>query len=397
MTDFSKELDDILENDPLGVLTIKPKKSAVASADERLLASFEQINDFVRENGHEPTKSTNIKERQLYSRLEGLRGNVAKVTALKEYDEFGLLPDLEPEAPVRIENIDDILDDDAFGVLGSELAEDDPNDIFTLRHVSKPVPKPDYVAKRKPCKDFEQFEGLFKNTQAELASKKRVLIVFTSERQIKKNAMFVLQGMLVYVANVGKKEQKRFGNVDARLYCVFENGTESNMLLRSLASALWKDANSRQVVPASQMEMFDDGVSADDEETGFVYILRSLSDDPEISSIENLYKIGFASQSVEQRIQNAAQEPTYLMADVKIVTVFETYNLNPQKLESLIHTFFAGSCLNVDVFDSDGKRHTPREWFIVPLDVIETAVKMLISGDILNYRYDASRQEIVEK
>lgn len=397
MTDFSKELDDILENDPLGILTIKPKKSAVATADERLLASFKEINDFVRDKGHEPTKSANIKERQLYSRLEGLRGNAEKVAALREYDEFDLFPIFETAEPVKIESIDDILNDDAFGILGSEPAIDDPNDIFTLKHVSKPAPKPDYVAKRKPCKDFDQFEALFKTTQAELSSKTRVLKAFTSERQIKKGAMFVLQGMLVYVANVGKKEQKRFGNVDARLYCVFENGTESNMLLRSLASALWKDANSRQVIPASQMELFDDEISSDDEETGFVYILKSLSEDPEICEVKDLYKIGFASQSVEKRIQNATQEPTYLMAEVKIVTVFETYNLNPQKLESLIHTFFAGSCLNVDVYDNEGKRHTPREWFIAPLDVIETAVKMLISGDILNYRYDPTKQEIVEK
>jgi len=205
--------------------------------------------------------------------------------------------------------------------------------------------------------------------------------------------------MIVYVANVGKWEKRNFGNVNARLYSVFENGTESNMLLRSLAAALWKDENSRQIVDADQVEIFSESekVTEEDKPTGYLYILRSLSEDPKIRGIEDLYKIGFPSQPVKQRIQNAAQEPTYLMADARLVTEFQTYNLNPQKLEMLLHTFFAEACLNIDVFDSEGKRYTPREWFVVPLHVIETAIQLLINGDIVNYRYDSRRQEIVGK
>ena len=400
MIDFAKELETILKTDPLGLLEVKPKASSVISADERLVATFEEINVFVREHDREPTESRDIKERRLYSRLKGLRESIDKAAALTEFDVFNLLGEVEVPEPKEINTIDDVLEDDALGLLGEEVSDEaDPNDIFTLKHVTKPINMPDHIAKRKPCREFEQFEPLFKRYHTDLRSGKKKTRPFTSELQIAIGEVFVLQGMMVYVANVGAKEKRNFGNVNARLYCVFENGTESNMLLRSLAAALWKDENSRQVVDAVQSDIFNESeqVTSKDEATGYLYVLRSLSEDPQIKTIENLYKIGFSSQPVKQRIQNAEKEPTYLMADVMPVTEYQTYNLNPQKLEILLHTFFAESCLNLDVFDSEGKRHTPREWFVVPLHVIETAVQLLINGDIVNYRYDSQRQEIVGK
>ncbi len=400
MVDFNKELEEILESDPLGLLEVKPKASSVISADERLVTSFEEINTFVQEHDREPAASRDISERKLHSRLKGLRENPEKAVALAGYDTFGLFAGLTVEEPKEIYSIDDVLGDDTLGLLGDETApEEDMSDIFNLKHVAKTVEMPDLIAKRKKCKEFEQFEPLFKQVHADLLTKNKVTRSFTSERHILPGALFLVQGMIVYVANKGKWEKRNYGNVNARLYCVFENGTESNMLLRSLAAALWKDTNSRQIVDADQLEMFDSGdkVDIEDEATGFIYVLRSLSEDPRIAEIDDLYKIGFSSVPVQQRIQNAAEEPTYLMAAVKLVTEFETYNLNPQKLELLLHTFFAKACLNLDVFDGDGKRHTPREWFVVPLHVIEAAVQMLINGEIIHYRYDHQRQEIVER
>lgn len=400
MIDFIKELETILGTDPLGLLEVKPKVSSVISADERLVASFEEINAFMREYNREPTASRDIGERKLYSRLKGLRESPEKAAALTEFDTFNLLSDVIAPEPKEINTIADVLEDDALGLLGGDISDDaDPNDIFTLRNVPKSIDMPDHIAKRKPCEEFEQFEPLFKQNQADLASRNKVMRPFTSEGQILPGEFFILQGMMVYVANVGKKEKKNFGNVNARLYCVFENGTESNMLLRSLAAALWKDENSRQIVDAVQNELFSESeqITPDDESTGYIYILRSLSEDPQIKGIKDLYKIGFSSQSVKQRIQNAEQDPTYLMADARLVTEFQTYNLNPHKLELLLHTFFAESCLNLDVFDSEGKRYTPREWFVVPLHAIETAVQLLINGEIVNYRYDSQQQEIVGK
>lgn len=408
MIDFEKELENILEDDPLGLLDIKPKRSNAITADERLIESFKEINDYREQHSKEPSASRDIQERRLYSRLKGLREDPEKALALKEYDSFNLLGDItipDPPEPKEIKTIDDILDDDALGLLdgiGGSYPVEEPGteeDIFNLKNVPKTIEKPNYVAKRKQCKDFDKFEPLFKQMHNDMASKKKKLRPFKSERQIKQSSFFILQGMMVYVVTMGEKELRNFGNFNARLYCVFENGTESNMLLRSLAAALWKDENSKQVAALDDIEMFDEAgeIAIGDKPTGYIYILRSLSEDPNIKEIENLYKIGFSTHPVAKRIQGAAQDPTYLMADVTPLMEFKTYNLNPQKLEKLLHRFFAKSCLNLDVFDNDGKSYTPREWFVVPLGVIETAIQLLITGEIVNYRYDSHEQEIVPK
>ena len=402
MIDFEKELEAILQDDPLGLLAVKPKASGVSSADERLIASFEEINDFMRQHGHEPEKSRDISERKLYSRLKGLRENPEKAATLTEYDTFGLLPEIIIPETEEIKTIDDILESDILGLLDDNdegLAGTDASKIFTLKHVPKSTPTKDFIAKRKRAQDFDKFAPLFKQVHAELAANKKAYRAFNTEKQIKAGEFFLLQGQLVYVANIGEWEERTSGYKDARLHLVYENGTESNLLLRSLASSLWGDENSRHVVDALQMEIFDRPahVTKDDEGTGTIYILRSLSDDPQIRDIKNLYKIGFTALPVQQRIQNAKQDPTYLMANVALVTEFETYNLNLQKLEHLIHRFFAAVCLNVDVYDGEGRRYTPREWFVVPLPVIKTAVDLLINGDIVHYRYDSQQQAIVGK
>jgi len=398
MFDFEKELESILQSDPLGLLTVTAKTSSIVSADERLIISFEEINAFVRKHGHEPTQSRDFKERRLFSRLKGLREDIEKTAALLSFDELGLLKDVVIPEPKEINTIDDVLGDDTLGLLGDVLpSTDSSDDIFTLKNIPKTLEMPEDVARRKPCKDFDAFEALFKQCHADLVSGQCELRKFTGEQQISAGHFFILHGVMVYVAEVGEKEKKR-GKVNARLKCIFENGTESNMLLRSLATELYKDESGRRVLDIA--EDYDpelDQITQDDKVTGYIYILRSLSEDPKIKEIDNLYKIGYSTQSVAQRLQNASQEPTYLMAEVRLLSEFETYNLNPQKLELLLHTFFAEACLNIDMFDADGKRHTPREWFIVPLHTIETAVQMLINGEIVNYSYDGMKQKIVAR
>lgn len=397
MSNFDEDLRRILEEDPLGLLDVKPKKPRSLTADDRLVASFHEISAFVAEHGHEPTQSRDIRERRLYSRLAGLRASPEKAAQLVEYDVHGLLADVKVPEPPSIDNIDDLLQHDALGLLDEETDED-PSEIFRLTNIPEQRAAPDHVAQRKPCDEFEQFEPLFKQWQADLKSGVRVMVPFGREGQISAGSTFVLRGMLVYVANVGPWEKTSYGKGNARLYCVFENGTESNMLLRSLAAALWKDAGSRQVVEATQAHLFEGlTVGADDEATGHIYVLRSESTDPRIQAIEHLYKIGFSSHAVDLRTKNAAKEPTYLMADVSPVMTFQTFNLNPQKLEYLVHKFFAQARLDLDVYDEHGQKHTPREWFLVPIQLIEAAVKLLISGEILSYRYDAKARTIVPR
>jgi len=110
-----------------------------------------------------------------------------------------------------------------------------------------------------------------------------------------------------------------------------------------------------------------------------------------------LYKIGFSSVDVDERIKNASKEATYLYADVHLLDKYACYNMNAQKFEHLIHRFFADVCLNVDVFDDREKRITPREWFVVPRPIIDKVVMLILSGDILKYKYDSVNMTLIEK
>ncbi len=374
-------LNDIFNDDEFGLLNAKPVAYA-RNADERLLATFEEIKVFYEKAGRVPQSGNGVQEHQLAARLKGLKSDPEKVEMLRAYDKYDLLSSEKP-----IESINDIFDDDSLGLL-----ENDAEQIFDLKHVPKETNMPDYIASRKPCLDFAEFEHLFKDCHQDLRTEKRKLYPFKNEQQIDKGYFFVLKGILVYVADVSEKE-KVGGKTNARLRCIFENGTESDMLLRSLAAELYK--NGRRVTEHNE-KLLDNltGITEADEEAGFIYVLKSKSDRPEIASIKNLFKIGYSKGAVEERIKNAPQDPTYLMAPVAIVTAFKCYNMNPQKLEQLLHNFFGSACLNVDVFDLKGKRTVPREWFIAPLPVIEQAIEMIVSGEILSYNYDPVNEQI---
>src|SRR5690606_23302755 len=184
---------------------------------------------------------------------------------------------------------------------------------------------------------------------------------------------------------------------------IFENGTMSNMLYRSLDKALLHKENDGKIVSHTEgeieKELFDsvNSVNEDDLETGWIYILKSKSTNSEIASLKDLYKIGYSTAPVKERIKNAVKEPTYLMADVEIVSSYKCYNVNAQKFENLIHRFFAEACLNIDVFDDKGRRITPREWFVVPLGIIEKVISLILSGEIVGYRYDSVNQLLIKE
>ena len=232
-----------------------------------------------------------------------------------------------------------------------------------------------------------------------MASGKRKLVDF-KQNNLREGVYYVHNGILFLLEkiNISQKEHykpdgKRIRE-DGRTRCIFENGTESNMLKRSVEKILYANG---QVVTENE-----DGVAAtfaaiaeEDLQTGFIYVLKSKSTNSAIRQIANLYKIGFSKTEVEERIKNAKEEPTFLMADVQVITYFSCYNLNPQKLEQLLHNFFGKSCLEIDIFDKKGVRHTPREWFIAPLNSIVQAIDLIQSGEIMKYRYDAFNQQIV--
>lgn len=395
--DKNSALDEIFNNDPFGLLNVKANGSLARNADERLVASFEEINTFVEKHQREPQQGNGIQEHGLYSRLKSLRESQTKMQMLVDYDRFELLHTMQKE----INSLEDILEDDLLGLL-----DDDDTGLFNLVHVKSQPEKDraesDFVARRKPCSDFDNYEGLFREVQNDLKTNKRKLIEFKLDN-LREGSYYIHNGILFFVENINitHKEYYRPDGTrvreDGRTRCIFENGTESNMLKRSVEKILY--ANGKAVsenadkVNERFLEKFGN-ITDEDREAGFIYILKSKNEKPEIKSIQNLYKIGYSTIPVEERIKNASQEPTYLMAEVRIVMTYKCYNMNPQKLEQLLHNFFGKSCLNLDVFDKNGNRHTPREWFIAPLHIIEEAIRMIISGDIINWRFDANRREI---
>lgn len=396
----SMELDDWLnfvsDDDDLGITKVKAKTKA-PTADEHLVAKFQEINDFFRANQRLPENNmANISELMLFKRLESIRGNDKQCHALVDFDEFNLLPlthevsevaepkaQYKPESKV-INSIDDIFNDDDFGLLG------EPEDsIFKIKHVKKSLTMPKTVARREKCENFDEYEGLFKECHAKIQSGYLELTKFVGEQQIQKGEFFVLNGVMCYVSEMGEREKKG-GKVNARLHLIFENGTESNMLLRSLATELYKDESGRRVIPSD----VDFELNEDDKSTGFIYVLSSESEDLRIKSIPNLFKIGYATTPVAKRIANAKNEPTYLMAPVNVVAEYECYNMNTQKFENLIHTVFKDVCLDIEIADLSGNMCKPREWFSVPLEQINLAIQLIVTGQVINYRYNKALKKV---
>ena len=411
--DKDQILNKIFNDDPLGLLNVNVKHANVRTPDERLLASFQEINHFIEKNGKEPeANATSVSEFQLYSRLKSLKADQMKVEMLKEKDIYNVLPEFETnqsndsgieykKPPKELKSIDDIFDDDIFDILDGDDAE-----LFKFKHTPKEDERAsaDFVARRKPCKDFDKYEATFKEVQQDLANGKRKLIPF-KQGILREGEFYVHNGILFLLEeiNISQKEHYRPDGTrvreDGRTRCIFENGTESNMLKRSVEKILYANGygltQNVDKVNEKYIEEFS-SITDSDEEVGYIYVLKSKSADSRITSIKDLYKIGYA-KNINERLKGAEKQPTYLMASVDYVAGWKCYNMNPQKFEQLIHNFFGSSCLEIDVFDARGRRHTPREWFIAPIEVIEQAIHLIINGKITKYKYDPENKTIVER
>jgi hypothetical protein len=401
--DKNEQLRKIFEDDELGLLNVRPKASSVKSEKQRLIESFDEIQKFVEARHREPGQD-NIQEAKLYFRLKGIRQNPEKIEELVKFDRNGLLQNKrltnksdvasnlsgEKNKGKTNRTINDVFKSDDLGIL-----EKGGEEILNIKHVPKETNMPDYLAQRKKCDNFYEFEYLFIECHKNLQEGTRQLKQFEKEQQIEKGCFYVLKGIMLYVADKGERKATK-GKVNARLKCIFENGLESDMLLRSLSAELYKNKQGKRITnyqPKKSKNLHD--VDKNDSSTGFIYIIQSKSTNPQISSISNLYKIGFSSTSVEKRIKNASKDQTYLNAPVHIVSYYECYNFKPNLMESMLHKFFGKSCLDIKIMDSEGNEYCPREWFIAPIEVIQKAVELIMTGGIVNYKYDADLQKIV--
>lgn len=382
---FTQEDDALLAE--LGVEVETKKTASRTPREERIIAGFEEIERFVEQQGRLPQhgEDKDIFERLYAVRLDKIRASAECRAALEGLDTKNLLEGA-PELP---ENLDDDLDDEALlSALGVEADRED--DITTLTHVKTRAEKraAEDIAQRIPCRDFERFRPLFTQVQEDLASNIRQSRRFQKDATIEKGEFFILGGQFAYVAELGEKFKAPNGDTDARLRVIYDNGTESNLLLRSLQRALYKDEAGRRITDPNAGPLFSDEAQDDDVESGVIYVLRSKSENPEIKKhYDVLHKIGVTGGSIEKRITNARNDPTFLMADVEVVATYRLSNINRVKLESLIHKFFEPARLNIEIKDRFGKPIVPREWFLLPLFVIDQAVEKIKENTLLNYKY----------
>ncbi len=294
----------------------------------------------------------------------------------------------------EVTSLKDIFKSDRLGVLKKNNL-----DIFELKNIKKIEKEmPDEIAQRQVCEDFYNFESLFKNAHNKIQSKTVEIIPFKQGSQINKSDIFILRGMLCLVDEITEFKGSLNEPYNPRLRVIFENKTESNLLLRSLAAALYKDKNSRRILATAEDVVASfNNISHKDKRTGVVYIVASLSNNPVIKSVKNLYKIGYTELTVEERTKNAQNDTAFLEAPVRIIASIECFNLNPNKFETLIHAFLSSQRLLINLHSKDGKRYKPQEWFSVPLETAREAIKRIIDGTIINYRMDNTTGKIILK
>lgn len=272
-------------------------------------------------------------------------------------------------------------------------------DIRELKHVraTAEVKAAEEIANRTRCEDFDKFKPLFKQVQDELNAGERQSFIFEKYTEINQGDFFIVDGVIAYVAEVNNPFVNDDGRQDARLRLIYSSGAESNLLMRSLQKALWKDESGRRLVKQDLGPLFRDTIEEGDEQSGTLYVLRSLSTVPFIVEHKSvIHKIGVTGGQIETRIANAALDPTFLLADVEIVATYKLAGINRTKIEKLLHRIFARAQLDLAIKDRFGNPVRPREWFMLPLKVIDEAVERIRDGSITRVVYDPETASLVE-
>jgi T5orf172 domain len=384
MADLSD--DELL--DALGIEVKTETKTAHTPLEERMIAGFEDMQRFVQTNGRKPQhgEERDIFERLYAVRLDRIRALPNALALLAPLDHQGVLGNDH----LTLASAETFDDDDLLAELGvdADLAADDPTHLRHVRPRAEIRAAADEIGTRTRCADFETFKPLFARVQKELETGLRETRPFELKAEIEAGRWFIVSGQKAYVAESEAPFLNTHGMKDARLRIIFDNGTESNMLLRSLQRALNKDDAGRRITEPNAGPLFSNIASDEEREAGTIYVVQSKSDLPQIAANRDLiHKIG-VSGNLDRRFSNAAQEAAYLLADVELVATYELFNINRHKLERLLHRFFANARVNLEINDRFGNPVRPKEWFLVPLNVIDQVVKALENGTISNLRYD---------
>ncbi|BCH14962.1 GIY-YIG nuclease family protein [Mesorhizobium sp. L-2-11] len=383
MTDF--DLDELATE--LADFAPPEKKGGRSPREERIIAGFEEIQRFADAHGRAPQhgECNDIFERLYAVRLDRLRASEECRSLLVPLDHQGLLAGATTAAAAPVESMDD---DELLAELEGMAGA---SDITELRHVRTAADKraAEEIANRTVCKDFETFKPLFAQVRKDLDAGIRQTRPFQTMAEIKKGEFFIVGGQIAYVAEVGEEFMTEYDRRDSRLRVIYDNGTESDVLLRSLQRALHRDDAGRRITDPAAGPLFAGESEDGDLASGTIYVLRSKSDNPVVAQHRDvLHKIGVTGGKVQTRITNAKLDPTFLLADVEIVATYELYNINRTRLENLIHRIFDPARLDIEIKDRFGNPVIPREWFLVPLFVVDQAVERIKDGTITGYRYD---------
>jgi hypothetical protein len=380
--------DELL--DALGV-EVEPIKAASRTPfEERIIAGFEDIQRFYEEHKRQPInrEGLDIFERLYAVRLEQIRKLPEARAVLAAVDTENLLG-----SPITISvKIDELSEDALLAELGVESLPMNTDDITVLRNVISNAERKaaEEIADRTPCKDFKNFKPLFEQAERELKSDTRKALRFGRDANIQLHDFFILEGQFAYVAEMGEVIKMQTGHNDARLRVIYGNGTESNLLLRSLQKALWKDETGRRLTSTDMGPLFSGTAEPEDIESGTIYVLRSQSTHPYVvQHRELIHKIGVTGGKVEIRISGADKDATYLLADVEVIATYKLHNINRVKMENLFHRIFSSAQIDISIDDRFGNPVKPREWFLVPLQVIDEAVDRIKDGTISGVVYDA--------
>lgn len=379
----------------LGIEVEVPTTSSVSAHDERVIAGFEDIQRFVDEQGRVPQhgEDRDIFERMYAVRLDRLRAIPEAVALLTPLDRQGLL--LSGDGP-----LDDAPSDAAalLAQLGIDPVAE--NDITSLKHVRPTAERKaaEEIANRSRCEDFEIFKPLFEKVRRELDDAVRQTRPFEVKAEIDAGRFFIVGGQMAYVAEKGEEFTQEYGDRDARLRVIYDNGTESNVLMRSLQRALNKDEAGRRITEPGAGPLFADTSEEADVESGTIYVLRSKSTLPYVAENRDIiHKIGVTGGKVETRISAAKNDPTYLLADVEVVATYELYNINRVRLEALLHRFLTPARLDLELPDRFGKLVRPREWYLIPLSVIDQVVAAIQDGSIDELSYDPATASLIAR
>ena len=424
-----QSLADILANDNNGLLANIIARPTL-SIDDNLVSQFQEINEFVKQHGHSPSeqnpKSNGFEEKKLARRLASLKQDTEKVDILKPYDNFGLLtelkpnPNAEPLKQTQVKqtptSIDDILRMDSQGLLSKLGGIDSSLLIQTDSRLILDRASPDQfsdelVAKRKVCDEFEKFAPIFTLIHEAMRTKQYHKTAFSSVKDIREGSVFVLNGLICYVASIYQAETRKNERNQQRLRLIFANGTESNMLIRSLASAQYRhDADSYQlVITAPEWQNLDllsgfadtpthDIANLKNQNgknlTGIIYVAKLKQPRVEVAKYRNLHKIGFSKNRGELRVKSSQMDATFLFTEVEIIAEWALYDSNPQQVEYRLHKFFHEQRLNMTL-KVGNQEYKPNEWFDVDLVNIEKALQLIFQGKINEYQFDSASKTVL--